>query len=125
MPAPPNPVGPPPTTKPPTPPQLGRGAVQLKAGSTGTLGKGSREYRTPPVVVPPQVPSHYAPNYPVGHPRRQTSERGPGYSAVPMPPSQQIAPVSNVSTYKYFHSSIMRAIQYNVMRALNSSPSSN
>lgn len=97
MPAPPNPVGPPPTTKPPTPPQLARGAVQLKAGSTGTLGKGSREYRTPPVVVPPQVPSHYAPNYPVGHPRRQTSERGPGYSAVPMPPSQQIAPVSNVS----------------------------
>lgn len=44
-------------------------------------------------MVPPQVPSHYAPNYPVGHPRRQTSasERGPGYSAVPMPPSQQIA----------------------------------
>lgn len=93
MPAQPNAVGPPPTTKPPTPPQLGRGTVQLKAGSTGTLGKANREYRTPPVVVPPQVPSHYAPNYPVGHPRRQTSERGPGYSAVPMPPSQQIAPV--------------------------------
>lgn len=90
-------MGPPPTTKPPTPPQLARGSVQLKAGSTGTLGKGSREYRTPPAVNPPQVPSHYAPNYPVGHPRRQTSERGPGYSAVPMPPSQQIAPVSNCS----------------------------
>lgn len=89
-------VGPPPTTKPPTPPQLSRGTVQMKAGNTGTLGKGSRgEYRTPPVVIPPQVPSHYAPNYPIGHPRRQTSER-PGYSAVPMPPSQQIAPVNLV-----------------------------
>lgn len=96
IPSQPNAVGPPPTTKPPTPPQLGRGTVQLKAGSTGTLGKANREYRTPPVVVPPQVPSHYAPNYPVGHPRRQTSERGPGYSAVPMPPSQQIAPVNLV-----------------------------
>lgn len=99
MPAPPTAVGPPPTTKPPTPPQLGRGTVQLKAGSTGTLGKANREYRTPPAVVPPQVPSHYAPNYPVGHPRRQTSERGPGYSAVPMPPSQQIAPVNVVCVY--------------------------
>lgn len=40
-------VGPPPTTKPPTPPQAVR--------SGGTLSKGSREYRTPPVVAPPQV----------------------------------------------------------------------
>lgn len=102
MPAQPNAVGPPPTTKPPTPPQLGRGTVQLKAGSTGTLGKANREYRTPPAVVPPQVPSHYAPNYPVGHPRRQTSERGPGYSAVPMPPSQQIAPVNIVFVFTIF-----------------------
>ncbi|XP_055716015.1 abl interactor 2 isoform X1 [Phlebotomus papatasi] len=87
-------VGPPPTTKPPTPPQMSRGntgTLGKSAGSTGTLGKGSREYRTPPVVVPPQVPSHYAPNYPVGHPRRAPTERGPGYSALPMPPSQQIA----------------------------------
>lgn len=85
-------VGPPPTTKPPTPPQLGRGNTgTLRAGNTGTLGKSSKEYRTPPVVVPPQVPSHYAPNYPVGHPRRSGSERGPGYSALPVPPSQQIA----------------------------------
>lgn len=86
-------VGPPPTTKPPTPPQVGRGSTgTLKAGSTGTLGKSSREYRTPPVVIPPQVPSHYAPNFPLGHPRRQQqSERGPGYSAIPVPPSQQIA----------------------------------
>lgn len=101
IPNPPAAVGPPPTTKPPTPPQLARGSVQLKAGNTGTLGKSSREYRTPPAVNPPQVPSHYAPNYPVGHPRRQTSERGPGYSAVPMPPSQQIAPISNVNAHLY------------------------
>lgn len=92
-------VGPPPTTKPPTPPQVTRGigntgTLGKSAGSTGTLGKGSREYRTPPVVIPPQVPSHYAPNYPMGHARRSnssTSERGPGYSALPMPPSQQVA----------------------------------
>lgn len=85
-------VGPPPTTKPPTPPQLARGNTgTLKAGNTGTLGKSSREYRTPPVVIPPQVPSHYAPNFPIGHPRRQSTERAPGYSALPVPPSQQIA----------------------------------
>lgn len=54
--------------------------------SGGTLSKGSREYRTPPAVAPPQVPSHYAPNYPIGHPRR--TERGPGYSTLPMPQSQ-------------------------------------
>ncbi|XP_012251803.1 abl interactor 2 isoform X1 [Athalia rosae] len=65
-------VGPAPTTKPPTPPQTVR---------TGTLSKGTREYRTPPAVAPPQVPSHYAPNYPLGHPRR---ERGPGYSTLPL-----------------------------------------
>lgn len=32
-------------------------------------------------MAPPQVPSHYAPNYPLGHPRR---ERGPGYSTLPL-----------------------------------------
>ncbi|XP_055586174.1 LOW QUALITY PROTEIN: abl interactor 2 [Uranotaenia lowii] len=111
-------VGPPPTTKPPTPPQMGRtvvvaghtGTLGKNAGNTGTLGKASREYRTPPVVIPPQVPSHYAPNYPVGHPKRtstatnasptatstanaaQQHPRGPGYSALPMPmpPSQVV-----------------------------------
>lgn len=51
--------------------------------SGGTLSKGSREYRTPPAVAPPQVPSHYAPNYPIGHPRR-SGERGPGYSTLPL-----------------------------------------
>ncbi|KAK7604180.1 hypothetical protein V9T40_004453 [Parthenolecanium corni] len=67
-------VGPAPTTKPPTPPAAVRG--------TGTLSKNSRDYRAPPIVAPPQVPSHYAPNYPMGHVRR---ERGPGYSTLPMP----------------------------------------
>lgn len=90
-------VGPAPTTKPPTPPQMsqqqrgGNMGTLTKAGNTGTLGKSS-QYRTPPVVVPPQVPSHYAPNYPMGHPRRQSSANDrPGYSALPIPPSQQIA----------------------------------
>lgn len=90
-------VGPPPTTKPPTPPQMsqqqrGNMGTLTKAGNTGTLGKNS-QYRTPPVVVPPQVPSHYAPGM-MG--RRQptqpaTTNERPGYSALPMPPSQQIA----------------------------------
>lgn len=91
---------PPPTTKPPTPPNMGSQTIRASSGpkiisNTGTLGKSSRgEYRAPPVVVPPQVPSHYAPNYPIGHPRRQSSQgsdRGPGYSSLPMPPSQQVA----------------------------------
>lgn len=56
--------------------------------SGGTLSKGSREYRTPPAVAPPQVPSHYAPNYPLGHPRR-SGERGPGYSTLPMANTHQ------------------------------------
>lgn len=73
-------VGPAPTTKPPTPPQVSRTSSKVSV-SGGTLSKSSREYRTPPAVAPPQVPSHYAPNYPMGHPRR---ERGPGYSALPI-----------------------------------------
>jgi abl interactor 2 len=100
-------VGPPPQTKPPTPP-MGRntGTIGKAAGNTGTLGKSSmsntgtlgkssREYRTPPVVIPPQVPSHYAPgHYPTNTIRRPgstssaTAERGPGYGPLPMPPSQ-------------------------------------
>lgn len=59
------------------------------SSSGGTLSKGSREYRTPPAVAPPQVPSHYAPNYPIGHPRR--GERGPGYSTLPLAPNQHQA----------------------------------
>lgn len=90
---------PPPTTKPPTPPNTGTGTIRSSSGSkiisnTGTLGKSrGSEYRAPPVVIPPQVPSHYAPNFPIGHPRRQNSNGSdrPGYSALPMPPSQQVA----------------------------------
>ncbi|KAI4458948.1 abl interactor family member [Holotrichia oblita] len=74
-------VGPAPTTKPPTPPQVTRTGSKVSV-SGGTLSKASREYRTPPAVAPPQVPSHYAPNYPIGHPRR--GERGPGYSTLPL-----------------------------------------
>ncbi|KAF2881532.1 hypothetical protein ILUMI_24635 [Ignelater luminosus] len=84
-----NSVGPPPTTKPPTPPQVSRTSSKVSV-SGGTLSKGSREYRTPPAVAPPQVPSHYAPNYPIGHPRR-SGERGPGYSTLPMAPNQHQA----------------------------------
>ncbi|XP_077297188.1 tyrosine kinase Abl isoform X2 [Arctopsyche grandis] len=81
-----------PTTKPPTPPQATRvptpGGTLGKGGLlVGTLGKsGSREYRTPPAVAPPQVPSHYAPNYPVGHPHHNSTvqRRGPGYSTLPI-----------------------------------------
>lgn len=100
-------VGPAPTTKPPTPPQVTRAGSKVSI-SGGTLSKGiklsnifnsqnlqediigSREYRTPPAVAPPQVPSHYAPNYPIGHPRR-SSERGPGYSTLPVAPPNQLA----------------------------------
>lgn len=83
-------VGPAPTTKPPTPPQVSRTSSKVSV-SGGTLSKGSREYRTPPAVAPPQVPSHYAPNYPIGHPRR-ASERGPGYSTLPLANQHQSSP---------------------------------
>ncbi|XP_074039144.1 abl interactor 1 [Leptinotarsa decemlineata] len=81
-------VGPAPTTKPPTPPQVSRTSSKASV-SGGTLSKNSREYRTPPAVAPPQVPSHYAPNYPIGHPRR---ERGPGYGTLPLPNLHQTSP---------------------------------
>ena len=77
-------VGPAPTTKPPTPPQSVR--------SVGSLSRGSKEYRTPaPPIAPPQVPSNYAPNYPVGHPRAMESRRGSGYSTLPMHGQTQYA----------------------------------
>lgn len=96
-------VGPAPTTKPPTPPQPARPGGG--PGTCGSLSKGSREYRTPPAVAPPQVPSHYAPNYPLGHPRR--GERGVGYSTLPMPPPQvgmvHPQPHSNTGSYSSDH----------------------
>ncbi|KAK4290998.1 hypothetical protein Pmani_036145 [Petrolisthes manimaculis] len=80
-------AGPAPTTKPPTPPQASR--------SVSSLSRGSREYRTPPAVVaPPQVPSNYAPNYPIGHPRR--NDRSSGYSTLPHPPSAGAPPPPQV-----------------------------
>lgn len=84
-------VGPAPTTKPPTPPQVSRTSSKVSVVSGGTLSKGSREYRTPPAVAPPQVPSHYAPNYPIGHPRR-ANERGSGYGSLPMTGAHQAGP---------------------------------
>lgn len=75
-------AGPAPTTKPPTPPQ------PVRAG--GSLSRGTKEYRTPaPPIAPPQVPSNYAPNYPVGHPRSQEMRRGSGYSTLPMVSASQ------------------------------------
>ncbi|GBM13909.1 Abl interactor 1 [Araneus ventricosus] len=75
-------AGPAPTTKPPTPPQ------PVRAG--GSLSRGTKEYRTPaPPIAPPQVPSNYAPNFPIGHPRSQEMRRGSGYSTLPMAFSSQ------------------------------------
>lgn len=49
-----------PATKPPTPPQ------SIK--SVGSLSRVSKEFRNPALsIAPPQVPSNYAPNYPLGH----------------------------------------------------------
>lgn len=49
-----------PSVKPPTPPQPVR--------SVGSLSRASKEYRNPALsIAPPQVPSNYAPNYPIGH----------------------------------------------------------
>lgn len=69
------------------------GALILVTCLINLVTLGSREYRTPPAVAPPQVPSHYAPNYPIGHPRRG-GERGPGYSTLPMGPNphQAVSP---------------------------------
>lgn len=115
-----NPSIPPPTTKPPTPPQMG--TIRASTGpkiisNTGTIGKSrGGEYRAPPVVIPPQVPSHYAPNYPMGHARRQNSntsaDRGPGYSSLPMPPSQQIAMHLNSSQQQMIHPLQAQQSQY-------------
>ncbi|XP_071549229.1 abl interactor 2 isoform X2 [Panulirus ornatus] len=82
---PPTSAGPAPTTKPPTPPQANR--------SVSSLSRGSREYRTPPAVAPPQVPSNYAPNYPIGHPRR--NDRSSGYSTLPHQSAAHVAPLNH------------------------------
>ncbi|XP_072939751.1 abl interactor 2 isoform X2 [Epargyreus clarus] len=85
-----------PTTKPPTPPQPARAPQASSTGTLGrgTLGKSSREYRTPPAVAPPQVPSHYAPNYP---------RRPPGYSTLPVAQPQvgMVHPNQHQATTNY------------------------
>ena len=86
-------VGPAPTTKPPTPPQ----AVRYSSG--GTLNR-SKEYRTPPVVIPPQVPSNYAPNYPQQQPpqQQQPQQRVKQYGTLPHahPQVQMVHPVQHL-----------------------------
>lgn len=71
--------GPAPTTKPPTPPQGVR--------SYGTLSRlQSKEYRAlAPPIAPPQVPKNYEPNYPIGHPKNQLTQRqnSGNYSTLP------------------------------------------
>jgi len=69
-------AGPAPTSKPPTPPQ--------NRFPSGTLNR-SKEYRTPPVVAPPQVPSNYAPNYP-------KQVRGQQYGTLPHPQVGMVQP---------------------------------
>merc|ERR1719334_1551061 len=69
-------AGPAPTSKPPTPPQ--------NRFPSGTLNR-SKEYRTPPVVAPPQVPSNYAPNYP-------KQGRGQQYGTLPHPQVGMVHP---------------------------------
>ena len=85
-----SPLPPAPTSKPPTPPMA-------RAMGSGTLSKGSREYRTPPAVAPPQVPSNYAANYPLGHSRRSERNSSSGYGTLPMPhaSSQHQSPYNN------------------------------
>ena len=80
--------GPAPTTKPPTPPQAVRYGSGGGSGG-GTLNRGSKEYRTPPVVNPPQVPSNYAPNYP----RQQQQERQQQKQYGTLPQVQMVHPV--------------------------------
>ncbi|CAG2107932.1 unnamed protein product [Medioppia subpectinata] len=80
--------GPAPTTKPPTPPQM---------RNVGSLSRGNKEYRTPaPPIAPPQVPSNYAPNYPIGHPKALDNRRGSGYSTLPLGMGHSGGIISNV-----------------------------
>ena len=91
-----NSAGPAPTTKPPTPPQ----AVRY---SSGTLNR-SKDYRTPPVVAPPQVPSNYAPNYPMQVQQQQQQQQyqkglGKQYGTLPHPQVQMVHPVQQPNEF--------------------------
>lgn len=60
-----------PSMKSPTPPQTVK--------SASSLSRSSKEYRTPALsIAPPQVPSHYAPNYPIAQ-TTQPSQQQPIY----------------------------------------------
>ena len=90
-------AGPAPTSKPPTPPQN-------RVYQSGTLNR-SKEYRTPPVVAPPQLPSNYAPNYPRG-------SRGQQYGTLPHQPQVgmvQPQPHDGGSTMPRLSSASMRS----------------
>ena len=90
-----------PTTKPPTPPSLMRGTNTLTRQT-------SSPYRTPAApVVPPSVPSHYAPNYPIQqqlHPQQQApAERRSGYAPVghaltATPPTKMVHPMAHMTS---------------------------
>lgn len=72
-----------PMSKPPTPPQPMR--------TVGSLSRTSKEFRNPSLsIAPPQVPSNYAPNYPLNH---QTSSANiahqPLYGAQQQPQQSQ------------------------------------
>ena len=88
-------TGLPPTTKPPTPPSTMQ--------ATGTLTRQtSSPYRTPAApVVPPSVPSHYAPNYPMQ--QQQGGERRSGYAPLghgiaSTPPTKMVHPMAHMTS---------------------------
>lgn len=72
------PAGPAPTQKPPTPPGQQMPPGPMSTGG-GTLRRG--EYRTTPPIAPPQLPSNYAPNYPMGSATMGPSSMAPRRSA--------------------------------------------
>ncbi|OQR74669.1 hypothetical protein BIW11_08914 [Tropilaelaps mercedesae] len=96
------PAGPAPTQKPPTPPgqQMGPGGMGMGGGS-GTLRRG--DYRTTPSITPPQLPSNYAPNYPVG-----SATIVPGTMVVPGPRRS----ASNCSTLPHSHATAGHGVQH-------------
>jgi len=112
------PAGPAPTTKPPTPPQANR-------NYGGTLTRGSKEYRTPPVVAPPQVPSNYAPNYPMQQQQQQARLKQQQYGTLPHPQVQMVHPVQQQQQHsQQMDSRTMPRLSSSSMRSTGSSQSS-
>lgn len=105
-------AGPAPTTKPPTPPQANR-----YPGSGGTLTR-SKDYRTPSMVNPPQVPSNYAPNYPRGGDYRSSS--GKQYGTLPHPQVQMVHPVQHDNGRGMHGGSTMPRLSSSSMRSTGS-----